>query len=63
MADALIVYFLSRLCGGERFEYRRGSVGSFLSRLCGGELKQAHLLRIVVFLSRLCGGEHRGWYG
>ena len=33
----LLVYFLSRLCGGELYKEAAKLKGLFLSRLCGGE--------------------------
>ncbi len=49
--------FLSRLCGGEPFEFSKTHSGSFLSRLCGGELWYSDPVTGIRFLSRLCGGE------
>ena len=53
----VLVYFLSRLCGGEDWLLAVSLCNHFLSRLCGGEASDYSTSRSTGFLSRLCGGE------
>ena len=51
--------FLSRLCGGERYQNLKELLPKFLSRLCGGEHTVLWEVVTNFFLSRLCGGEQK----
>ena len=53
-----MIYFLSRLCGGECYTPIVKFYQDFLSRLCGGEYKGKAIIKQYEFLSRLCGGEY-----
>ena len=56
---AILLDFLSRLCGGEETSIQGQAHGLFLSRLCGGEARNLPIAKPTHFLSRLCGGEAR----
>jgi len=58
--DHFLLFFLSRLLGGEVFAPAVPIAPVFLSRLLGGEAVTADDLNTSTFLSRLLGGEGSG---
>ena len=56
-----MLYFLSRLCGGESLSVYHNLDAIFLSRLCGGECGMSLSIAMTDFLSRLCGGEYEAY--